>query len=202
MSLVLRAQSGDASARDELVLRLMPLVHHTARRYRASPSFRQDLVQEGVLGVLHALEKFDATRGVSFGLYARYWIRSYVGKHAAQRWSVVRTPYGAVTAHDDAASEDVEEGAHCVSADDPSPEDHAVSVELVAQIRLALRRARVKGHVGKNALRIIHQRILSGAPRTLDEIGAELNCSREAVRQSEARALRMLRGHLASWGVV
>ena len=73
--LVRRAQGGDMRAREELIQRLLPLVNSIARRYRTQGLERADLVQEGSVGILRALQRFDPDRGVPFSVYAALWIR-------------------------------------------------------------------------------------------------------------------------------
>jgi len=74
--LVARARAGDASAREQLVERLLPLIAGAARAYRSSASVqRVELIQEGVVGLLRALERYDAERGVPFRAYAGWWVR-------------------------------------------------------------------------------------------------------------------------------
>jgi RNA polymerase sigma factor (sigma-70 family) len=70
-----RAQGGDDAAREELIRRLLPLVHSTARRYRTEGLEQADLLQEGIVGLLRALERFDPARGVPFAAFATWWIR-------------------------------------------------------------------------------------------------------------------------------
>jgi RNA polymerase sigma factor (sigma-70 family) len=74
--LVLAAQGGDAAARGRLVETFMPLIASVARIYRDSPSVdRLELLQEGVLGLLRALERYEPDRGVPFWGYAAFWVR-------------------------------------------------------------------------------------------------------------------------------
>jgi RNA polymerase sigma factor (sigma-70 family) len=73
--LVERAQAGDAAARAELIQAYMPALSAMARTYRSSRIGRQELLQEGVLGMLRALERFDPSRGVAFWSYASFWVR-------------------------------------------------------------------------------------------------------------------------------
>ncbi len=73
--LVLRAKAGDTRAREELIERLLPLVNSMARGYGAAGLERADLVQEGCVGILRALHRFDPDRGVPFSAYAALWIR-------------------------------------------------------------------------------------------------------------------------------
>lgn len=73
--LVRRAQDGDTGAREQLISRLLPLITTLARRYRTEGLDQTDLVQEGIVGLLRALERFDAGRGVPFTAFATWWIR-------------------------------------------------------------------------------------------------------------------------------
>jgi RNA polymerase sigma factor (sigma-70 family) len=73
--LVRQAQAGDPRAREELIQRLLPLVGSIARSYGVSGLSRADLVQEGCVGILRALRRYDPDRGVPFEAYAALWIR-------------------------------------------------------------------------------------------------------------------------------
>src|SRR5579885_1866862 len=73
--LVRRAQAGDPAAREQLIGRLLPLVSSLARRFRTEGLDQTDLIQEGVVGLLRALERYDPARGVPFPAYATWWIR-------------------------------------------------------------------------------------------------------------------------------
>jgi RNA polymerase primary sigma factor len=70
------AQAGDRRAREELVEAFLPLVAGVARVYRGSQAItRLELMQEGVVGLLRALERYDPTLGVPFWGYAAWWVR-------------------------------------------------------------------------------------------------------------------------------
>lgn len=74
--LVRAAQRGDAQARGRLVESYMPLIASVARVYRGSAQVdRVELLQEGVVGLLRALERYDADRGTPFWAYAAWWVR-------------------------------------------------------------------------------------------------------------------------------
>jgi RNA polymerase sigma factor (sigma-70 family) len=73
--LVRRAQGGETAAREELIERLLPLVSSLARRFRTEGLEQTDLIQEGIVGLLRALERYDPARGVPFAAYATWWIR-------------------------------------------------------------------------------------------------------------------------------
>jgi RNA polymerase sigma factor (sigma-70 family) len=73
--LVARAKEGDARARARLVEAAMPLIAAMSRTYRSDHVQRQELLQEGVVGVLRALERYEPDRGVPFWGYAAWWVR-------------------------------------------------------------------------------------------------------------------------------
>ena len=73
--LVRQAQAGDPVAREQLIGNLLPLVSALARRFRTEGLEQTDLIQEGIVGVLRALERYDPQRGVPFAAYATWWIR-------------------------------------------------------------------------------------------------------------------------------
>ncbi len=78
----------------EAALRLatsnLRLVVRIAMDYRRSYLNLLDLIQEGNVGLLHAVRKYDPYRGVPFSAYAGYWIRAYVLKYLLDHWSLVR----------------------------------------------------------------------------------------------------------------
>jgi RNA polymerase sigma factor (sigma-70 family) len=73
--LVERARAGDPRARAELIEAYVPALSAMARTYRSGQIARQELLQEGVVGLLRALERFDPDRGVAFWSYASFWVR-------------------------------------------------------------------------------------------------------------------------------
>jgi RNA polymerase primary sigma factor len=73
--LVLRAKRGDPKAKAQLIEAFMPLISSVARTYRSGHVRRLELLQEGVVGLLRALEGFDPDRGTPFWAYASWWVR-------------------------------------------------------------------------------------------------------------------------------
>jgi RNA polymerase sigma factor (sigma-70 family) len=74
--LVLAAKHGGAAEREELVEAFVPLVGSVARIYRGRAQVdRTELMQEGVVGLLRALERFDPKMGTPFWMYASWWVR-------------------------------------------------------------------------------------------------------------------------------
>jgi RNA polymerase sigma factor (sigma-70 family) len=74
--LVLEAQHGGVAEREQLVEAFAPLIASVARIYRGRPQIdRAELMQEGVVGLLRALERFDPDLGTPFWMYASLWVR-------------------------------------------------------------------------------------------------------------------------------
>jgi len=74
--LIQAARAGDRRAREELVEAFLPLIAGVARIYRGSETFtRLELMQEGVVGLLRALERYDPALGVPLWGYAAWWVR-------------------------------------------------------------------------------------------------------------------------------
>src|SRR4051794_9385962 len=83
--LVLAAQAGDTTARARLVEAFTPLIASVARVYRESPRVdRVELLQEGVVGLLRALERYEIERGVPFWAYAAFWVRQAMQQVVAE----------------------------------------------------------------------------------------------------------------------
>ncbi len=83
-------EHGDAEAAYQLVTGNLRLVVKIAFEYRRAFMNILDLVQEGNIGLLQAVQRFDPFRGVPFSAYAAWWIRAYIIKHLLDHWSIVR----------------------------------------------------------------------------------------------------------------
>lgn len=90
------ALNRDADARQALVNAHLRHVVAIALKYRRYGLPIEDLIAEGNLGVLHALEKFEPQRGYRFLTYANFWIRAYIVNHVLRSWSMVGAGSGAL----------------------------------------------------------------------------------------------------------
>jgi RNA polymerase sigma-32 factor len=86
----------DEAAREELVRAHLRYVVAIALKYRRYGLPLGELVAEGNFGVVHALQKFDTSRGTRFVTYAAYWIRAYILNHIIRSWSLVGVGSGAL----------------------------------------------------------------------------------------------------------
>jgi len=85
-------RAGDLAARRRLIQSNLRLVVSIAKRYRSAGISFQDLVQEGSLGLMRAVEKFDPERGNKFSTYATWWIRQAVSRALANKSRAIRVP--------------------------------------------------------------------------------------------------------------
>jgi RNA polymerase sigma factor (sigma-70 family) len=170
--LVEAAKRGDGRSRERLVLRTLPIVRSIAAGFRDFGLPLEDLVQEGSLGLLEAIDLYEPGRGADFGAYARIEIRRAIGDAA------VRLP----TSNDVAA---VADGAT------PDPEGAVVAREEVRAIDHAVdtlpdrQRIVVQRHFG-----------FGREPQEIAEVAASLHVSQQRVRTIERDAFYALHDEL------
>jgi len=92
VELAKRVTAGDEEAKKQMVAANLRLVLHWARRYQDRGVEMTDLVQEGVFGLLRAVEKFDWERGFKFSTYATWWIRQALQRAVQQHGRTIRIP--------------------------------------------------------------------------------------------------------------
>jgi RNA polymerase primary sigma factor len=87
-----RARAGDAKARTRLVEKNLRLVVSVAKKYRGYGVPFEDLIQEGNLGLMKAVDKFDPDRGWRFSTYATWWVRQAIGRAVSDKGRTIRLP--------------------------------------------------------------------------------------------------------------
>jgi RNA polymerase primary sigma factor len=90
--LIRKAQAGDRRALEQLINANLGLVYKVSRRYRCRTYSLDDLVQEGVVGLITAIERFDGGRGCRLSTYAVHWIRQAIARAVEQNDRLIHVP--------------------------------------------------------------------------------------------------------------
>jgi len=73
-----KVKSGDEKAREEVIISYRPMVFWLANKLHVSPDSYQDLIQEGMVALIEAVDRYDSTRGVKFITYAYYRVKGHM----------------------------------------------------------------------------------------------------------------------------
>jgi RNA polymerase primary sigma factor len=216
-----RAIRKAAQAKDRFIRSNLRLVVSVARRYPLPPGMELlDLIQEGNLGLEHAVDKFDWRKGFKFSTYATFWIRQAIGRALDQKASLVRLPgdrsaslRAALRAVSGNGDELDEEHARLHRLTTPTSLDRTIgdddSNELVdllpdskpgpeAQVMDQAEKDRALGLLDvldTRARYAVEQRfgLHDGRKRSYREVGEELGVTAEAARRLVKRAVSTVR---------
>lgn len=88
----LASHNGDENARQRMIQSNLRLVINIAKRYQHTSLPLVDIIQEGNTGLIHAVEKFDATKGFRFSTYAVWWIKNNIERFIMNHSRTIRVP--------------------------------------------------------------------------------------------------------------
>lgn len=195
-----RVKRGDEKARQTLATSNLALVISVAKKYTDRGARMDDLVQEGNIGLLKAIEHYDPKKGTRFATYAVWWIRAYIQRYLQDNRSQVRGGESQrISMNDlslDTTIDDEGEVSHLDRLVDEKadPERDYLGTEHDRDVRAALQRVRKR--LGDLGWDILQERLTQDSPRTLEEIGKRWGVSRERVRQVELKTKSFLARYL------
>jgi RNA polymerase primary sigma factor len=206
IGLAQRIEQGDEEARQQMIASNLRLVVHWARRYQGRGIELIDLVQEGTLGLIRAVEKFDWRRGFRFSTYATWWIRQALQRAVHSKARAIRLPEDALAAEAEIEPEHSQLPRVVASLDQPLTSDGAASLgDLVAgeelgfeeDISTALSLEQLSDaldRLGELEQAVVRLRFgLSGQkPASLEATARELGIGVRRVRRLETEALSFL----------
>ncbi len=198
-----RARKGDAEARRILAESNLAFVVAVARKFANRGHRVDDLIQEGNVGLMKAIEHFDPKKNVRFATYAVWCIRAYITRYLKDNRSQVRggaSERGSMTDYSlDATIDEDGDTTFLDRIEDggPSPQETFLSQEQDHDIQEALQRVRKR--IGDLGWDILQERLTQDKPRTLEELGQRWGVSRERVRQVELRTKHFLARYLSAY---
>jgi RNA polymerase sigma factor (sigma-70 family) len=205
----------DIDARNTLVMANIGLVHLVANQMCRPPMRYEDLLQEGIMGLMRATETYEPFRNVRFSTYSVYWIRAKIQRHI-QRINKDDTPSipGAAMQTDSDGKRQAPRSRklsldkrldfnddrtllETLATNLDDPEEAALRHERALMLREAIDESIEE--LGDPRLHtLIKLRLLTDQPATLDQVGKAISFSREGVRMLEARLLKRVKSKLKS----
>jgi RNA polymerase primary sigma factor len=188
-----RKDEGDEEAKKKLIESNLRLVMSITRNYTKAGVPLLDLIQEGNLGLIRAVEKFDYKLGYKLSTYATWWIRQAVTRALADQGRTIRLPVH-VADQVRRLMRARRQLAQKLNRE-PTQEELAKESGFTSHKLRRTELAEALERLNPRMRRVLSLRFgLDGeAPQTLEEVGAGLGITRERVRQLESRALRELR---------
>jgi RNA polymerase sigma-32 factor len=161
----------------------------------------EDLVQEGALGLIEGIRRFDPAKGTRLSTYAAFWIRAYMMKYLMDNVRVVRVVRGraerlaffkgvvggAEISFDTTVDRDAAPIGELLADSAPGPESSLETAQLLHGVRRSA--ARLAQRLGTRDLTILKERVMAPEPAPLRVIATRVSLSGERVRQIEG-ALR------------
>ena len=197
VELAKRIERGDTAAKNRMIESNLRLVVSNAKRYRGLGLPFLDLIQEGIIGLIRAVEKFDHRRGFKFSTYATWWIRQAMQRALQQQSRTIRIPV-----HVGQELARVRSAERRLSAEigrDPTPEEVAAAVGLAVDQLEELRAAEripvsLEARVGSDGETELGALLPEDGPSPFDELEVELaeKSIRRALERLDERGRKVI----------
>ena len=193
--LIRKAKRGDLKARNKLIEANLRFVFDTAKHYKGCGVPIGDLISDGNLGLIKAIEKFDESKDVKFISYAIWWIKQgileNIEKNSKKKKVEVEDDEinasiaSTVTQLDYDKEEVVKNETEYINNYEPSEPPELLVEDLLSKLN-EQERSIIEKYFGVNGQKAM----------TLDELGEEFNLSKERIRQIKKKSFRLMRTHV------
>ena len=197
VELAKRIEKGDTAAKNRMIESNLRLVVSNAKRYRGLGLPFLELIQEGIIGLIRAVEKFDHRRGFKFSTYATWWIRQAMQRALQQQSRTIRIPV-----HVGQELSRVRAAERRLSGElgrDPTPEEVAQAVDITIEQLEELRAAEripvsLEARVGSEGDTELGALLPQEGPTPFDELEVELaeTSIRKALERLDARGRQVI----------
>ena len=195
-------QRQDRNALEALLVSHARIVHYWAKKLSHDKAEQEELVSEGLLGLIRAADMFELSRDVRFSTYARWWVKNSVLTALDSLRSIVETPSSAKdqTHPQIKQSLEDEDGQDRLVSDAPTPEEEAVTKSSVEMMRRHITLA-LEG-LDDIDREVVVCRSLQQPPESIGDLASRLGMTACKLRQLERRAMSRLKYALMAQGVL
>lgn len=195
-------QRQDRNALEALLVSHARIVHYWAKKLSQDKAEQEELVSEGLLGLIRAADMFELSRDVRFSTYARWWVKNSVFTALDSLRTIVETPSTGKNQKLPCIKQSLEDedGQDRLVSEAPTPEEEAITKSSVEMMRGHISRALE----GLDAIdrEVVVCRSLQQPPESVGDLATRLGVTASKLRQLERRALSRLKYALMAQGVL